>query len=178
MFADLRTLFFFADWDAITLMAESGLPATCKLTMHVTDHCGAARLSAVAALGRLHLLHLHLHKCSVLAASDVMPALLRLSQLRDLCVSSWLGSFRIDSLRDAEFELIVSAMPLLEVLPLEADCDTTPPAIRIAGECCRRLRSLSLHQHHDFDVLPSVAASATKLFPELTRLCLTSPRLN
>ncbi len=182
-FADIETIEVWADWDAVALIAQSGLPAARELVAHVLDARGVlrvrdVRLSAVAAVVQLRLLHVILHDNDSITASDIIPALRSLSQLCDLTVASRDDRLKIDGFGDAELASLLSATPLLEVLSLEGDCDMTPAAIRIAGELCRHLRWLGLHQRLDLDLLPSAETSTTTLFPELRRLRLTSPRSN
>jgi hypothetical protein len=115
-------------------------------------------------------------KAKPLAASDIVLALRSLSQLRDLRVDSWDNRLKIVGFGDSELASLLSAMPYLETSSLDTDCDLTPAAIRVAGECCRRLQWLGLHQRLDLDMLPRLDASITRLFPELRRLRLTSPK--
>jgi hypothetical protein len=79
----------------------------------------------------------------------------------------------------ADFAALVASVPQIETLRLCGDCNAFPAAVRLAGEHCRQLRELTLHQRLVFDELarasPEAAHRQWPLFPNLRRLSLDIP---
>jgi hypothetical protein len=186
------------------LLAATGLPSLLELSLSVdcaNDH--ATTFAALSKLVSLQVLRVSIRPYRQTLAGAVVLALRSLTQLRVLSLSDDAGRLRIAPFSDADFAKLVAALPLLESLWLAAECGFSPAAIRIAGECCRRLRELVLRQRLDMSLLPPAATAAEAaaaaaaaaeaaggavgespgaaqgippLFPALRRLQLTSPR--
>ncbi len=78
---------------------------------------------------------------------------------------------------NALFETLVTALPQLEVLHLEGRGRLTLAVFRIAGACCRALRTLELYQVLESGQLGVMHSDAVSvLLPELRHLEQTSPK--
>jgi hypothetical protein len=167
------------DWQGVTLLAKSGLPSLRELTLCVHDRRGADPTTTLAFLRQLCVLTLVLpDSYGRLTGAHILSAVQSLSHLRELTIEGGGYQLKVAAFGDEHLLALTAAMPHLESLSLDYDCNVTPAAIRIAGENCRQWRMLALHQRVDLDELGrslwAPTLSQVSLFPELRRLRLTS----
>jgi hypothetical protein len=86
-----------------------------------------------------------------------------LSKLEELSLSADAETLRLMLFADHEFTLLMLALPCLTVPHFLARTDITPAALRIVGEKCRLLETLSILQRFQLERFPDPTNRATAL---------------
>jgi hypothetical protein len=179
-FGALEWLALKSDWHAIERLAETGLPSIRQLVLSIYDRSDRICLAALAPLRRVRRLCLTIIDSATITCNDLRSAVQHMSELRELSLTDDNRlTLQFSGFNETSFASLVAAVPQLEVLRLNGDCNVFPAAVRIAGEHCRQLHELALYLPIVFDSLAHPSSVETHeqypLFPQLRRLSLNIP---